>query len=136
MAYVQVPKDLSKVKQKVMLNLTKRQLICFSLAGALGVPFYLLTKGIFGTTISASIMIILILPFFLFALYEKDGRSLEKVLYDIYRQKIARPGIRTYKTKNIYGTLQKEIHERKVLGIEKQEYENAAKGQKKGKSSR
>jgi len=32
MAYVPVPKDLTKVKTKVALNLTKRQLIFFSLA--------------------------------------------------------------------------------------------------------
>ena len=31
MAYVPVPKDLTKVKTKVMFNLTKRQLICFGL---------------------------------------------------------------------------------------------------------
>jgi len=29
MAYVNVPKDLTKVKTKVLFNLTKRQLICF-----------------------------------------------------------------------------------------------------------
>ena len=29
MAYVPVPKDLTKVKTKVMFNLTKRQLVCF-----------------------------------------------------------------------------------------------------------
>ena len=125
MAYVQVPKDLTKVKQKVMLNLTKRQLICFSLAGALGVPFYLLTKGVFGSTVSASIMILLVLPFFLFAMYERDGRPLEKVLFDIYRQKFKRPGIRTYQTNNIYGKLQDEIYERKVLGIGEDEYKKA-----------
>ena len=32
MAYVTVPKDLTKIKSKVMFNLTKRQLICFSAA--------------------------------------------------------------------------------------------------------
>lgn len=117
MAYVQVPKDLTKVKSKVMLNLTKRQLICFSLAGAVGVPFYLLTKGILGSTVSASIMIVLILPFFLFAMYEKDGRPLERVLFDIYKQKFKRPGIRTFQTNNIYGKIQDQIYERKVLGI-------------------
>ena len=31
MAYVPVPKDLNAVKTKVLLNLTKRQLICLSL---------------------------------------------------------------------------------------------------------
>ena len=34
MPYVPVPKDLTKVKTKLAFNLTKRQLICFSLARA------------------------------------------------------------------------------------------------------
>ena len=38
MAYVTVPKDLTKIKSKVMFNLTKRQLICFSAAVAIGLP--------------------------------------------------------------------------------------------------
>ena len=29
MAYVPVPKDLTRVKTKIMFNLTKRQLVCF-----------------------------------------------------------------------------------------------------------
>ncbi|WP_426743223.1 PrgI family protein [Gemmiger formicilis] len=32
MAYVPVPKDLSKIKTKLAFNLTKRQLVCFSSA--------------------------------------------------------------------------------------------------------
>ena len=44
MPFVPVPKDLTKVKTKVALNLTKRQLICFSIAGAVGIPTYLLTR--------------------------------------------------------------------------------------------
>ena len=40
MAYVPVPKDLTKVKTKVALNLTKRQLIFFSLAAVVGVPWF------------------------------------------------------------------------------------------------
>ena len=40
MAFVSVPKDLTKVKNKIILNLTKRQLICFGLAAVVGVPFY------------------------------------------------------------------------------------------------
>ena len=31
MAYVSVPKDLTKVKNKVAFNLTKRQLICIGI---------------------------------------------------------------------------------------------------------
>lgn len=34
MAFVSVPKDLTKVKNKIILNLTKRQLICLGIAAA------------------------------------------------------------------------------------------------------
>ena len=34
MAYVSVPKDLTKVKNKVAFNLTKRQLICIGIGAA------------------------------------------------------------------------------------------------------
>ncbi len=121
MAYVQVPKDLTKVKTKVMLNLTKRQLICFSLAGAVGAPFYLLTRHALGQTLAASLMVVLVLPFFFFAMYEKDGRPLEKILMNIYWQKIKRPGIRPYRTDNFYRKIQDEIYEEEVLGIGRKE---------------
>ena len=39
MAYVSVPKDLTKVKNKVAFNLTKRQIICFAAAAAVGLTF-------------------------------------------------------------------------------------------------
>ena len=70
---VQVPKDLSGIKTKVALNLTKRQIICFSLAGVCGVPVYFLTKNSLGTDVAATLMVIAMLPFFFLAMYEKDG---------------------------------------------------------------
>lgn len=117
MAYVQVPKDLTKVKNKVMFNLTKRQLICFSLAAVAGIPIYFLTRKAVGTTVSACLMIMIMLPFFFFAMYEKDGRPLEKILRDIWRARVQRPGVRIYQTKNFYGVIQGEIYDREVLGI-------------------
>ena len=42
MPYVNVPNDLSKIKTKMAFNLTKRQLVCFGSAGAVGIPAYLL----------------------------------------------------------------------------------------------
>ncbi len=126
MAYVQVPKDLTKVKNKVMFNLTKRQLICFSLAAAVGVPLYFLTRKAIGTTISACLMVMIMLPFFFFAMYEKDGRPLEKILMDIWRAKAQRPGVRIYQTKNFYGVIQEEIYDREVLGIGSEVKEKAS----------
>ena len=45
MAYVPVPKDLTAVKSKVFLNLTKRQLICFGGGALIGVPLFFLLQA-------------------------------------------------------------------------------------------
>ena len=45
-AYISVPRDLTRVKTKVFLNLTKRQLICFGLAALIGVPSFFLIKSV------------------------------------------------------------------------------------------
>ncbi|MCG4706647.1 MULTISPECIES: PrgI family mobile element protein [Oscillospiraceae] len=102
MAYVNVPNDLSKIKTKLAFNLTKRQLICFGAAAAAGVPLYLLTRGALGNSAALLLMLAVMLPAFLLAMYEQDGLPLEKVLYHIIRAKYLRPGVRLYRTENIY----------------------------------
>lgn len=131
MAYVQVPKDLTKVKTKVMFNLTKRQLICFGLGGMTAIPVYFLSKGLLGNTMAAMAMIVIAMPFFMFAIYEKDGRPLEKILMNMIQVKFKRPGIRPYQTDNFYAAIQKEIYEKEVLGIGKEEYKRASDRKKK-----
>ena len=105
MAYVPVPKDLSKIKTKLAFNLTKRQLICFSAAASVGLPTYLLTRGALGNSAAMRLMIGLMLPFFFFAMYEKDGLPLEKVLKNIIRTCFLYPRVRPYKTENFYALL-------------------------------
>jgi hypothetical protein len=122
---VAVPKDLSSIKTKVAMNLTKRQLICFGSAGVVGIPFYLVTKGVLGTQVSALIMVALMLPFFFLAMYEKDGFPAEKILYFMLRQKILTPGIRPYKSENLY----KQLEEREKLKKEVRYLEEKAAGQ-------
>lgn len=63
MAYVTIPKDLSKVQSKVLFGLTKRQVICFGAAAVIGVPLFFLTKEALGTTTAALCMILVMLPF-------------------------------------------------------------------------
>ena len=108
MAFVSVPKDLSKVKTKVALNLTKRQLICFSAAGIIGIPMYFLSKGVIGNSAAVLLMIILMFPFFFLALYERDGQPAEKIMLNMIRTRLLWPGKRPYKTENFYGIIQKE----------------------------
>ena len=108
MAYVPVPKDLSQVKTKVVFNLTKRQLICFSSGALLGVPLFFLLKAPVGTTTAAMVMMAVMLPFFLFALYEKHGQPLEKILANIICVAFLRPKRRPYQTNNFYSVLERQ----------------------------
>jgi len=105
MAFVSVPKDLNKVKTKLAMNLTKRQLICFSAAGAIGIPVYFFSKGIIGNSAAVLLMIALMFPFFFIAMYERDGRPAEKIICNMIRVRLLWPGKRPYKTENFYKQL-------------------------------
>ena len=116
MAFVSVPKDLTKVKNKVVLNLTKRQLVCLSVAAAVGLPFYFLTRNLIGISNAATGMVLLMLPAFMFAMYEKDGLPLEKILWNIVTVKLIRPAIRRYEVENFYEMDEGETAQEKKKG--------------------
>ena len=101
MAYVNVPKDWTKVKTKVALNLTKRQLIGFTIAGLIGFPVYLMVKKVLPNDLSMLIMIGVSFPIIFATLYEKDGIYFEKYLKYIIDKK-RQTSIRIYKTECIY----------------------------------
>ena len=108
MAYVPVPKDLSTVKTKVMFNLTKRQLICFGSGAAVAVPLFFLCKTFMNTTVAAILMILVLLPFMLMAMYEKNGQPLEKIVRNIVQVSFLRPKQRPYRTNNFYAVLERQ----------------------------
>lgn len=121
MAYVPVPKDLTKVKSKVLFNLTKRQLICFGGGALIGVPLFFLLRGILGASSAAILMVLSMLPLFVMGLYEKNGRPLEKVLGDVIQTVFLRPKQRPYQTDNLYAALMRqEQREREVQKIVRQ----------------
>jgi len=118
MAYVPVPKDLSRVKPKVMFNLTKRQLICFGSGALVGLPLFFLMRTIGGTSAAAIVMILSMLPFFAFGMYEKNGQPLEAVLNNIVQSLFLRPKQRPYLTDNFYAALERQhTLEKEVLSI-------------------
>lgn len=98
----QYSKRPDKCKNKVAFNLTKRQLICIGVGAAIGIPVYFLTRGVLGNSTAATVMILLMLPAFMFAMYEKDGMHLEEVLLYFIRVRWLRPAIRKYETENAY----------------------------------
>ena len=109
MAYVPVPKDLTKVKTKFLFGLTKRQVVCFGIGALCGVPVFFLVKGSLGTTFAAMVMIIIMLPFFLLAMYEKHGQPLEVILKQIIEWRFIRPRIRVYETDNFYDAISRDV---------------------------
>ena len=91
MAYVPIPKDLDKIKTKVAFNLTKRQLIGFSVAGLIGIPTYLFIKKYLPNDVSIIVMLIVTLPIFFITLYEKDTLTFEKYFKFFYLHKFYQP---------------------------------------------
>lgn len=131
-SYIPVPRDLTKVKSKVAFNLTKRQLICFCIAAAIGVPTFFLLKKIGNSTFAAMGMMIVMMPLFFFAMYEKNGQPLEVFLHHFIQATFIRPKIRPYKTDNYYAALmrqekaEKEV-EKIVSESEKKRHRNAGR---------
>ena len=128
MAYVTIPKDLSRVQSKVLFGLTKRQVICFGAAAVIGVPLFFLTKEALGTTTAALCMILVMLPFFLFAMYQRNGQPLEVFLGHLIENKFIRPKVRLYQTNNLYSALVRQSE------LEQEVKRIARKGRKTGKA--
>lgn len=115
MAYVPVPKDLTRVKSKFLFNLTKRQVICFGLGALVGVPLFFLTKDAIGTSMAAFLMIAAMLPFFMFAMFERHGQPLEVLLSHYIQARFVRPRKRIYQTDNFYETIEENIRNRREV---------------------
>ena len=118
MAYVTIPKDLTKVKSKVLFGLTKRQLICFGAAALIGVPLFFLLKSVINTTAATLCMILVMLPFFLLAMYERHGQPLEVIAGHIIRSMFTRTKERPYQTNNFYAALERQAKtEKEVMAV-------------------
>ena len=147
MAYVPVPKDLTKVKTKVMFNLTRRQLVCFTAGALVGVPLFLWLREPAGNSMAAMCMMLVMMPFFLLAMYEKHGQPLEKIVGNILKVAVIRPKQRPYQTNNFYAVLKRQemldkevydiVHRNKKMAasdVRKNRRKNGAAGKDKEKA--
>ncbi len=114
-SYIPVPRDLTKVKSKVMFNLTKRQLICFSIAAIVGVPTFFLLKTIGSISMAAMGMMVVMMPLFFLAMYEKNGQPLEVYLNQFIQANFVRPKYRPYETDNHYAAIMRHIEAQKEV---------------------
>lgn len=135
-AYIPVPRDLTRVKTKVFFNLTKRQLLCFGAAAFIGVPIFFLVKGGSGNvSLAALTMMIVMLPLFFLAMYEKDGQPLEVIAGHFIQSKFIRPKVRPYQTNNYYDVLMRQNQlEKEVNAIVYEKEDAGTRSKDAGKS--
>ena len=114
-SYISVPRDLTRVKSKVMFNLTKRQLICFGLAALIGVPSFFLLKTVVKVNTAVMGMMVIMMPLFFLAMYEKNGQPLEVILNHMMQAVFKRPKIRPYMTDNYYAALLRQAKAEKEV---------------------
>ncbi len=107
--------DFMEVKKTVLLNLTKRQLVCFGVAAILGLPAYWYSKSIVGTQLASIILILISAPPIFLAIYHKNGMPAEKYLFYVIRQKFLLPKVRPYQSDSIYSRLERENVLRKEM---------------------
>lgn len=120
--YVQIPKDLNDIKEKFIMGLTKRQVICFGIGLVIGAPVFFLTKGTLGTSGAIFAMGACAVPAILCGLYKKNGVFLEKQA-KYMKEYFTRPRKRYYKTINIFECIERHIEydriKRKLRDAEK-----------------
>lgn len=118
MPYVSVPKDLFAIKTKFMFNLTKRQVYCFTGGAGLGLALHFFMKNYeIASNVSSFVMVFAMFPFFIFAMYEKNGKTFEVILKQILTFNLLVDNERPYKTKNIYTLLDEQDKINKELTL-------------------
>ena len=76
-------------------------------------------------------MIVVMLPLFLLAMYEKNGQPLEKIIRNIVQVSFIRPKERPYKTNNFYSAVVRQ----EKLDKEVQKIVQGEKAHKSGKAA-
>ena len=114
-SYIPVPRDLGRVKSKILFGLTRRQLVCFGAAALIGVPSYFFFRKIGGASLATMCMIIIMLPLFLLAMYERDGQPPEVLARHFIESTFIRPKVRPYQTDNRYEALMRQAWAQKEV---------------------
>ena len=75
------------------------------MAALIGVPSFFLIKSVAEINVAVMGMMVVMMPIFFFAMYEKNGRPLEVYLGHFIEAVFIRPKKRPYRTDNYYAAL-------------------------------
>lgn len=126
-AYIHSEKDILKLVTTLIANTKgdgksgddfwqKAETLLYT--ALIGVPLFFLLKGHIGSSAAALCMMLVMLPFFLLAMYEKNGQPPEKLIRNIVQVCFLRPKQRPYRTNNFYDLLNRQdILDKEVYAI-------------------
>ena len=114
----------------MLFGLTRRQLICFGAAVLVGVPLFFLLRNTVDSSTATLCMILVMLPFFLLAMYERHGQPLEVVIEQMVQAMFVRPKERPYQTNNFYAAIGRQISVEKEVRAVVQKTKTAGNTQK------
>lgn len=124
MPYVDIVKDFSGVPRKIVLGMTKRQLISVIIAAVIGMPFYFISRPFLGIS-AMFLMIALMVPPLLIGFYPvKDGVPVEKRMANYIKARYIRPAKRPYRTETIYSRMELAAKIQEVIDDATAEREN------------
>lgn len=113
MIEVKVPREIRSYKEKLFFGLNLRQTICAAMAIGLNIPIYFLLRPYIGDDLTAWLIIIIAVPFFLVGFFQYNGMPFEQFALCIIRFQLLTPQKRKYKTENLYDVLI-EAHYKKI----------------------
>jgi hypothetical protein len=67
------------------------------------------------------LMVVLMLPFFFLAMYEKDGMPAEKIAGNVIKTMFLKDRVRPYRTNNLYAAIEREIKEQEEMRFEQKQ---------------
>ncbi len=132
MGQVRVPRDIKKVKPKFLGPLNQRQTYTMALGIGLGVLGYYMSKPYIGASNAMFVLMGIMLPIAFCGLFEKDNRYVEDMVRDFINVKFVRPGVRVFKTENMYRYMKEKIYDKEVFGIVDDGKNTSELGNKKG----
>lgn len=102
MIEIKIPKEIRDYKEVIFVGLNLRQIISLSVAFAINVPLYLVSKPYIGDELASWLVMFVGVPVFLIGFIKFDGMPFEKYFQIMVRFNFLVPRKRKYKIENIY----------------------------------
>lgn len=116
-AFVSIPKDLEKIKNKLVFGLTKRQLLGLAPAFFLGLPIFFAVNSVLPQEVAMIALLVVSAPPLFLAIYERDGMPAEEWLKNYLKYTFLSTAKRRYKKP----VMTKKAVDERIINIKKEQ---------------